>query len=296
MLTDVTFSDNTADEGGGMYNDASSPTLSNVTFTVNTADDGGGMYNKSGSSPTLDNVTFSDNEAGDGGGMINLSSSPTLTNVIFAGNMASYEYGGGMYNHQSSPTLDNVTFSGNAAAAFGGGMCNYYSSSPILTNVSFSGNAAGTAGGGMQNHTSSPAIRNSILWGNQDWGGTDASAQIDNYDSTPVISHALVMGSGGSGPGWVSALGTDGGGNLDADPLFVTPVNPNHAPTVFGNLRLQEGSPAIDAGNNSYVTASIDLDDRARILGTAVDMGAYEHLEQLYLPLVVRLWPAPPFR
>ena len=51
----------------------------------------------------------------DGGGMYNtINSSPTLTNIIFSGNMAAY-YGGGMYNYYSSPTLTNVTFSGNSA-------------------------------------------------------------------------------------------------------------------------------------------------------------------------------------
>ena len=44
-LTDVTFSDNSAVSGGGMYNNGSSPTLTDVTFSANTADFGGGMYN-----------------------------------------------------------------------------------------------------------------------------------------------------------------------------------------------------------------------------------------------------------
>jgi hypothetical protein len=112
----------------------------------------------------------------------------------------------------------------------------------------------------------------------------------------PVISHTLVMDSGARGPGWNDELGTDGSGNLEAAPLFVTPVDPDEAPTMDGNLRLQEGSPAINAGDDSYVSAFTDLDGSARILGTAVDMDAYEHLEQLYLPLVIRSWPPPPFR
>jgi hypothetical protein len=292
-LTYVTFTVNTADHGGGMYNVTSSLTLAGVNFSGNTAtDEGGGMYNKT-SSPTLVNVSFSDNEADDGGGMYNFSSSPTLNRVTFSGNAASHEHGGGMYNDTSSPTLDNVIFSGNAAAAFGGGMFNFYDSSPILTNVSFAGNVAGNSGGGMYNrddYDCNPAIRNSILWGNQDSHGTGVYAQIDNPTHSPplVISYTLVQG--------YAAWGIDYDGNLEADPLFVTPVDPNDAPTTEGNLRLQEGSPAIDAGNNSYVTVPTDLDGRARILGNAVDMGAYEHLKPLYLPLVVRSWPAPPFR
>ncbi|MBL7063280.1 MAG: hypothetical protein ISS49_03595 [Anaerolineae bacterium] len=52
------------DNGGGMYNADSSPTLTNVTFSGNYARDGGGMCNEDNSNPTLTNVTFSNNTAG----------------------------------------------------------------------------------------------------------------------------------------------------------------------------------------------------------------------------------------
>ncbi|NIP86844.1 MAG: hypothetical protein GTO03_15275, partial [Planctomycetales bacterium] len=70
---------------------------------------------------------------------------------------------------------------------------------------------------------------------------------------TPLIRHSLEGGSGGTGAGWDSSLGTDGGGNLDADPQFTD--------AALGNLRLQLTSPAIDAGDNSALPAdSVDLD------------------------------------
>ena len=62
-------------------------------FTItggSTFDDGGGMYN-SGSSPTVTNCTFSGNSAsfdGIGGGMSNSGGSPTVTNCTFSGNTA----------------------------------------------------------------------------------------------------------------------------------------------------------------------------------------------------------------
>ena len=124
-LSNLVFSNNSAygGDGGGMYNDASSPTLTDVTFTANSASrDGGGMYNSSYSNATLTNVTFSANAASyTGGGMFNFNSSPTLTNVTFSGNSALG--GGGMYNYSnSSTTLTNVTFSANSADYHGGGM------------------------------------------------------------------------------------------------------------------------------------------------------------------------------
>jgi len=326
-LTNVSFSGNQAARGGGMYNDKSSPTLTNVTFSDNHTGDegvGGGMFNFNNSSPTLTNVTFSGNTATYCGGMLNYSnsrpaltnvsfsgntttnsgggmcngatSSPTLTNVTFSGNSA--YYGGGMSNDSySSPTLTDVTFSGNTATNSGGGMFNG-DSSTTLTNVTFSGNTASDRGGGMFNAGGSPTLTNVILWGDSAPNGSE----IYNDNSTPTIAYSDVQGCGGSGSGWNSACGTDGGGNLDADPVFVDAAN--------GNLHLQDTSPAIDAGDNTAVPGGIttDLDGNPRFVdiptapdtgnGTPpiVDMGAYEaQVEEpwywIYLPLVLRNTP-----
>ena len=82
----------------------SSPTLNNVVFSGNSANFGGGMYNDGEaagvSNPTLTNVTFVGNSASQwGGGLYNDgyagTSSPTLTAVTFSANAAS-AYGGAM--------------------------------------------------------------------------------------------------------------------------------------------------------------------------------------------------------
>ena len=287
-LIDVSFSNNTAANGGGMYNNASSsPSLTGVTFSDNTATSfGGGMYNYSSSSPALTDVTFHGNSAANGGGMFNyINSSPVLTDVIFRGNSASG--GGGMYNHESSsPLLTNVIFSGNTAT-WGGGMSNDSGSSPILTAVTFSRNTASTGAGGMYNYNSNPTLNNVILWGDS----APTGPEISNSGSNPTIAYSAVQGSGGSGAGWNSALGTDGGGNIDADPLFVDADGPdNTLGTADDNLRLQLTSPAIDAGDNGAIPIGVttDLDDNPRFVdiptvpdtgnGTPpiVDMGAYE--------------------
>jgi predicted outer membrane repeat protein len=138
------------------------------------------------------------------------------------------------------------------------------SSNPTLTNVTFSGNSATGSGGGMYNDTSNPTLTNVIIWGSTSGGS------ISNNTSNPTISYSDIQGCGGSG-GWTSACGTDGGNNIDANPHFVNAAG--------GNLRLQSGSPAIDAGNNSAPGLSgvtTDLDGSPRIIGGTVDMGAYE--------------------
>ena len=297
--------------GGGMYSDEASPSLTRVIFKGNTAASGGGMRNRLGS-PTLTEVTFKGNLAHIGAGIRNFRSHPTLTQVTFTGNMAGYS-GGGIDNFESSPTLSHVAFTGNAAAQLGGGIINY-SSNPTLTQVAFSGNTAGGSGGAMYNQDSSPALTNvtfsgnsadmsggaisntshsagtltsCILWGNVADEGGD---QIDNQDSTPTVSYSDVEESGGSDD-WDSGLGADGGGNVDADPLF---VDADGADDVTGSadddLRLGSGSPAIDAGDNEAVPADVttDLAGHPRFVDTPeipdtgngmppiVDMGAYE--------------------
>ena len=271
--------------GGGMLNLSSSPTLSNVSFTGNQAMIAGGMYNDN-SSPTLTNMIFSGNEAVyEGGGIYNNSgSNPTLSGVRIHGNKAGTS-GGGMLNFNSSPTMTNITISGNQATNSAGGLYNYYSS-PTMTNVTFSGNQNGA----ISNDNSNPTISNAILWNNQVGA---SSPQITNSNSTPLISYSDVQFSNGSGPGWDTYLGTDGGGNLDADPLFVMPVDPYTAPTVAGDLRLRAGSAALDAGSNGDCPA-FDLAGNLRPIdgdlnGTATcDMGAYEKTIDLFLPLILR--------
>ena len=266
--------------GAGMYNNPGSPTVSNCTFSGNSTTNpgggagGGGMYNGGASSrPTVTRCTFTRNATTNvGGGMKNsFFSFPTVTDCTFTGNSAGG--GGGMHiEGGSSATVTNCTFTGNSASS-GGGMSGY--GSPTVINCTFRRNSAGS-GGGMYNSDGSPTVSNCILWGNVDdadgnVGGPfmDASAQIDTASGTPVVNYSIVQG------GWT---GGGGRGNIASDPQFVDADGAdNIAGTDDDDLRLQAGSPGIDAGNNDYVTELEDLDGNQRIVNCAVDMGAYEY-------------------
>jgi len=330
-LKNLIFSANYAkSSGGGMTNlgtqsGISSPSLENVSFINNYAIQGGGaMFNNAAnggnSSPLLNKVAFIGNSTGipfnqftNGGAMLNQGissgiSSPSLTNVIFSGNSATRD-GGAMYNLSisngtSSPSLTNVLFSGNSAGLDGGAVFNAGpsggTSSPKLMNVTFSGNLAARFGGAINNSgsdiTMTPEVSNSIFWNNQDSSGADTiSATIVNKTTLITITHSLVQSAGASGTGiWLSDPSfVDGGNNIDQEPLFVLPVDPSTAPTTTGDLRLQSGSPAIDMGNNDFITGvDTDLDGNNRIMGAHVDMGAYEYQipykYDRYLPFIYR--------
>jgi len=183
--------------GGGTDNTA---VLDGFIITAGQANDsqpydrGGGMYNNS-SSPTLTNVTFSGNTASFGGGMYNWNSSPMLNHVTFSGNSAA-SYGGGMYNEQSTPRLTNVTFSGNFADS-GGGMYNQNRSNLTLKDVTFSGNSAASYGGGMDNvGYSSPTLTNVTFSGNSArYGGGMYNYYIN---TNPTLTNVTFSGNSAS--------------------------------------------------------------------------------------------------
>ncbi|MBN2231770.1 MAG: hypothetical protein JW781_02970, partial [Deltaproteobacteria bacterium] len=282
-LSSSSFSGNEAISGGGMYVDASDPTLTAVTFTDNQAhltyvDDsigGGGIYLANSSDATVSRSTFSGNSAATGGGMYISNSRPALTNVSFIGNQAGDGIagsGGGLWNTQGSPTLTGVLFGGNTATLDGGGMCTGGAGSNLtLTNLTFSGNAAGRNGGGLQTTSPNVTIHNSVIWNNQDISGvgTAAASLWDSPDA--VIDYSLIQGQ--------TPLGA---GNLDGtdplnDPDFVLPVAPAAAPSTAGIYSVKYGSPIVDVGNNAAIAGvTLDLDGNPRIYNGTVDLGAYE--------------------
>jgi parallel beta-helix repeat protein len=244
--------------GGGMANfPNSNPILTGVTFSGNTASPGysngfgGGMYNEE-SSPVLVNVTFTGNStkgaSGRGGGMYTFGGSPTLMDVTFSGNTAS-NHGGGLYNRESDMVLVNVTFSGNSASSNGGGMYSAGSVSPTLTNVTFSANSAEAYGGGMWTTSSSPTLTNVTFSGNTAglWGGG-----MYNDASTALIRDTIFWGNSAAGGGAQLAIGGTGGGVLK--------------PSVSDSV-VQGGCPGLSTCSNILST-----DPR---LGTLGDNGGY---------------------
>lgn len=290
VLNGVIITGGKSDQGGGMYNNGSDPTLTNCSFLSNSATGGtsnyGGAMANAGSSPTLTNCLFQENEASGGtqtvGGAIdNLNSSPTLTNCSFLSNSATggtRNYGGAITNDNSNPILTNCSFQENEAfggtQTTGGAVYNINSSSPILTNCSFQGNEAtgGTSNLGVALHntnSSSPTLINCVLWNN---GGVRS---IRNSNSAMLTAQYCLF----------EADETDytGSNNL------TTSTSPFVSAT---SVALSPCSPAINAGDPNSQTAATgpysatalpqtDLVGNPRIFGVGlayqrVDLGAVE--------------------
>ena len=116
-IKNCSFSNNTAQQGGGIYfqtnntaiQELTSPQLINCTFTENSAGQGGGvLFNGNTIHPKFYNCNFSENSAANGGG---ISSNGTInksyfSNCNFTDNTALISEGGGTvsYTHLTLPT------------------------------------------------------------------------------------------------------------------------------------------------------------------------------------------------
>lgn len=216
-------------DGGGMYNYQSSPTLQHVTFIGNTAKrQGGGMANSNDSSPDLTYVVMEDNKAQIGGGMHNgEDSSPILRNGRVTRNTSEY-YGGGINNYKSNPALTDVEISENGAGSLGGAMYNF-DSSPILTRVEIKQNKANSSGGGVVNTAgSNPVLSDVKMIENEAISGSGGG--MVNYDSNPVLSDVVIS---------LNMAGTDGGGvyhSSDGGVFTSVTINENTAKEKGGGV------------------------------------------------------------
>ena len=281
---------------------------------------GAGILLVGGSTPIFRNLLISGNYAGTGGGLNIDGSGPTIVNTIFAHNFAEYR-GGGMNDSVNINTTlincefyDNVSRDNHGAAIMTGyskltgGVLKiintlfHYNYTPYavagifadntnvqLYNVTFSENISGGEPAAVLSYQSTWTVANVIVWGNHSPGGIEFQ-----YVSSSNINilNSDIAACGASGATWHPELcGSDGGGNIQADPLFVNPG--------LGNFRLGQSSLAVDAGNNAFVPVGIttDLDCNARFvdmpvpdtgLGTPpiVDMGVYEAYEDAAAPTV----------
>jgi hypothetical protein len=246
-----------------------------------------------GSGATLDAVrtTFVANRADSIGaalgGAVFVEGNARFANCVFRENVAisfsdftNHGAGGAVYvdGFQGSggvATFVNCLMTGNESFGTGGavenrGTCELYDCT-IADNVAWDGNCGfdgcGEPGNGeiQTGANTTTTVRNSII----------RSMQPDAIVGPGVVdvAYSNVTTSGG-------AIGT---GNIDLDPLFVSAVNDDY--------RLADGSPSIDTGSNAALPADeldldddgdvkeplpVDLDDAPRVVGPAVDMGAYE--------------------
>jgi len=238
-----TISNNTALSGGGIYCRWSSPTIAGNTVLRNEAYYGGGIYVRFSAGPMITGNIIQDNiaTAYDGGGIYCYDEVfPHITGNIITGNSAGREGGGISLHTQLLPPLTNNIIKGNSAE-YGGGIGGTYVLRLRLANNTIHGNTA-DFGGGLSLCGCKTTVANTILWENsaavgpEIHMGTWMAASLLNISYSDVCRGlSSVYVEPGSVLNWKSGM-------IDADPLFIDPVN--------NDYHLSCASPCIDAGDN----------------------------------------------
>ncbi len=279
--------------GGGVYLSATgggkcNPILRRLVIFGNWAKEGGGIMLHAGTnsecSPVLNSVLLRGNYADGGAGLyckaLGGVCSPALNIVDFNYNVLSGVYpgrGAAMLNFaenttsaaECSPVINISEISHHEGEIDSGAICNMAGGinegtcNPVFINMSFYKNGTYGIINEIKNGTCMPQLTNVILW----------NESINNKGgAVPDIDHCLIEGSNGSGPGWDSELGNDGGGNIDDDPLWADPDG-----RVF---TLLAGSPALGTGDmieginiGSYQGAAVGEPAKIIIVGSLDNFG-----------------------
>ncbi len=292
------------DRGGAILNEGTL-TINNSIITDNSGSFGGGIYNEGqgGASLTITNSTISNNSSSNiGGGLYNDGDSGSATMTIrsstISGNSA--EVGAGIYNAgnpaNAELTVTNSTLSGNLSNVNGGGIF-ILDGTVTLTNVTVTNNRADNDsnasgnGGGLAAFAGTITLRNTLVGGNFGEGGPGTASDdiLGALDTATSFNNLIGNGTG--------MTGVSNGVNGNLVGTDIVPIDPklgvladNGGPTL--THALLPGSPALDAGDNSFVvdppfTGPTFFDQRganfARIVDgpdadttDTVDIGAFE--------------------
>lgn len=251
-------------DGGGIRVTGTGVQLDRLVLRFNHADDDGGAIHSSGGDVTCRDCVFTDNHGATAGGAVKLEAGTgdgTFLRCVFVRNFA--------------PVAAAIA---TLAVGVTGRDC------------VFASNSAGNVG--VLHLTGTSVVRGCTFFAN-----TAAGVRAIAADATCAIVDCIfvggstslpfvLVGSGGSASmttsnieGGLPSGVTDGGGNLDADPLFVSVTDLAGTDARFGTrddgLMLSSGSPSIDTGTTAGASAT-DVTSTPRPRGAGVDMGAYE--------------------
>lgn len=264
------FERNRGTSGAALYIDVESDaTISDCSFKENVASSQGGAVLVARARAEVIDSTFNDNSAVELGGALTAARAQVaVANSIFDSNSADEDYGGAINNWGNAATsIVNSVFSNNTAR-IGSAMSNRGEETTLeIVNCTFFGNDPSATNGTLSNFEGQTRVFNSVFWG----GNTPEIVHVAATTTETTVAYSDVQG------------GYSGTDNLDVDPKFVDAAS--------GDLRLASDSPLLNQGSAANLPEDIldldgdanvseplpvDLDGNARVVGSEVDVGAYE--------------------
>jgi hypothetical protein len=260
--------------GGGLLNQGGTIALAHVLVTGNEGVEGGGLRNEGGT-VTIAQAMFVGNFGGvpgNGGGISNPSGTVTITETTFTGNGAG---NGGAIGNGGSMVILNSTIADNGAFETSGGLFNFSSGTSggtaILINTTIARNLANIGGPGV----GPGGVLNlgTVIFNNctvaENISNSEPGGGLATFGKGPVsllMNTILARNSGTRGVPDCFGPVTSLGHNLIADPtgcgITLQPTDLTGDPGLGdftdngtpgnGHFPLQPGSPAIDAGNDTF--------------------------------------------
>jgi len=234
-ISNSSFEENHAIQGGALYIFDGLPLISNCLFTGNTCEtNGGAVASWSVSDATFTNCDFTLNDAGSmGGAMFSSGNCDMILDDCTFWENNSYNGGALRLVYGSHYQITDCGFYDNTGS-YGGVLSADEGSNPTLTNVTMCGNSASIDGAGIEATDGSHVnLQDSIIS-----HSTSGAATRCVNGGTVTASCCCIYGNDGGD--WTACLsGQLGGDNIDQDPQYCDLDN--------RDLRLQVGSPC-DAG------------------------------------------------
>lgn len=265
IIEGFTITKGLAQEGGGMRNIDSSPTVLDCTFENNLADGGssngkgGGVFNE-GSFATFQECRFSNNNVADfdglGGGMSSVGGEVTVTDCSFTTNSA--DEGGGCYTNGGSPLFVDCIFLRNETLAVGGdgGGMSIVLGSPVIVGCVFQENTTDSDGDGAGIHVSSasPIVLDCLFVDNVTGGIGGTGGAMDVSNSTLTIIGCLFQQN--------VASSNDGGGVYVRDSSAIVLDC-----TFIANLSRTGGGLEIDHSSAVIIDSSFQSNEATYVGG-----------------------------
>lgn len=225
-ITNSIIRNNSAGNGGGLYNDSGTLSIRDSLIAGNYTDGGGGgIYNYEGVLTVRDSTVNGNTAEGDGGGGILFDGSlpgakTTVSHSTISNNISDGDYGGGIYASDDGDTDGRIlieyttVYSNVSLSDEGSGIVNYgpimtITHSAVISNVNYED---GDAGVGAWAPTT---ILNTTISGNRAMTNGVGGAGIGVYEAVVTLTNVTIvnnwMAPGPSGSGGISDWEQNGG-------------------------------------------------------------------------------------